>query len=236
MTSESSGDRSLLRDELAPECPICGMSVTGGVCPLCGWVPPVDATAHVPPSSVVDKMSARGPLVGPGQLAEMSPPDGREPDQTPAGGSVTSGRRRTFLLIAAALMLVSVIAAVANGLGAAKVPSSAVEPGRSASQSTESVPEGGVDTPALAGGWVAVLDSISQTDGQFGEARSLADSLTSKYGVQVYVIDSSNYTGLNPGWWAVVLIGFDSNAEARAACASVGRKPSGACYGRKITG
>lgn len=86
------------------------------------------------------------------------------------------------------------------------------------------------------GSWIAVLDSMAQADGDARVARALADSLSTRYGVRVLVIDSSRYPGLNPGWWAVVLVGFDSNKEARAACASVGRTPGDACYGREITG
>ncbi len=87
-----------------------------------------------------------------------------------------------------------------------------------------------------AGSWVAVLDSMAKADGDARAARALADSLSTRYGVRVLVIDSSRYSGLNPGWWAVVLTGFTSNKQARAACSSVGRTPGDACYGREITG
>lgn len=101
--------------------------------------------------------------------------------------------------------------------------------------STDSASDIG-DHPALAGSWVAVLDSFEQSESDISEARGLANRISTKYGVQVSVLDSGDYSGLNSGYWAVVLTGFSSNEQARAACSSVGREPSGACYGRHIAG
>ncbi|MBK9696156.1 MAG: hypothetical protein IPO80_01725 [Propionibacteriaceae bacterium] len=92
------------------------------------------------------------------------------------------------------------------------------------------------DTPALApGSWVTVLESISK-DNDISVAREQAEAIDEEWGVDVDVLDSDVTPGLNPGWWAVVMTGFDSQGAAQEACAGVGRDNGGACYARRITG
>lgn len=114
-------------------------------------------------------------------------------------------------------------------------PASTTPTDTSSNSPTESTGDTG-DHPALAGTWVAVLDSFDQNQSDISQARSLASQISTSYGVQVYVVDSGDYAGLNPGYWAVILSGYSSNEQARASCAQVGREPSDACYGRHITG
>jgi hypothetical protein len=91
------------------------------------------------------------------------------------------------------------------------------------------------DEVDLTDTWVAVLDSVPKpTD--IGVARTTANSIDQKYGISPSVIDSDSYGGLNPGYWVVVLTGYSSESEARAACTEVGRAPGNGCYGRHITG
>lgn len=98
-------------------------------------------------------------------------------------------------------------------------------------------PSGTADSPYVSpGSWVTVLDSVSQNAGTLAEARTIASSLSSQYGVTVYVVDSGSYPGLNPGYWAVLMTGYSSNEQARASCSQVGRVPGDDCYGRKIRG
>lgn len=98
-------------------------------------------------------------------------------------------------------------------------------------------PSGTIDSPYVAAGsWVTVLDSVSQSDGSLVEARAVANLVSAQYGATVYVVNSGSYPGLNSGYWAVVMIGYSSNEQARAACSQVGRVPGDDCYGRKITG
>lgn len=92
------------------------------------------------------------------------------------------------------------------------------------------------DTPYLEpGSWVTVLASISQ-DEPVWVARQQADEIAAKWNVAVSVVDTDQTSGLNGGWWAVVMTGFHTGAEARDACSRVGRDVGGSCYGRQITG
>jgi hypothetical protein len=224
------------------ECPLCGGDVTGSSCPSCGWV-----SAEPQPEPVPRKPKS-------GQQPAVPPPNVRAPvppQMTVVAPRPSSGGVNPLLWLVGGLVVAALVIGVAVGSQSSRSGSSSQGdlqpaathspvsyPSSEGSSATSGASESSypVDTPSLAGQWIIVLDSISQTDGQFSEARSLADSLYGQYGVQVYVIDSSGYAGLNPGWWAVVLIGFSSNEEARAACSTVGRTPGDACYGRKIKG
>jgi hypothetical protein len=175
-----------------------------------------------------------------------APPSGREgvrpPDHVPVAGAETPARadHRAGRLIGGLLALAAVIAVIAfslSGGGAltASPTSSAGQPAGTGDGTASDSQGSGVDAPDLAGTWITVLASIEQTDAGLSRARSIADELHETYGVEVYVIDSDQYPGLNAGWWVVVLVGSDSNAQARAACSTVGRAPGGSCYGRLIT-
>ena len=92
------------------------------------------------------------------------------------------------------------------------------------------------DAPSLEpGSWVTVLASISK-DEPLGVARQQADGIAAEWDVELSVVDTDQTPGLNGGWWAVVMTGFGTGAEARDACSRVGRDVGGSCYGRQITG
>lgn len=97
----------------------------------------------------------------------------------------------------------------------------------SGSTPTQSVP--------TASGWVAVLDSKPKAEsGSFASATEMAANLTAGSGTPVEVLDTDAYRTLTPGYWAVVLTGSTTEAEARAACARVGREPGSTCYPRSL--
>lgn len=224
--------------------------MTGTECRVCGWRPtatsgppqptePPPTAAPTRPAPVPDPRGADAPrphVVGPGQ---------------PSAGART---RPAWILggLVVAAVVVGVIAVNATGGANSSLPTAATPPtvvaggsettpdgdGPGSSEDTGSPDQPTLkgDKPTLRGGWITVLDSIPQDDGGLNRARSVANDLHRRYGVDIYVIDSGRYKGLNPGWWAVVMVGFGSNAEARAACATVGRSPSGTCYGRQVKG
>jgi hypothetical protein len=209
-------------------------------CPLCGWRP-------LPTADVLTVASAPVPMQKTALIAAPSsaPPSGgeglRPPDHVPVAVAETPARagHRVGRLVGGLLALAAVIAVIAFSLsgGGARTapPTSSAGQAAGSGDGTASDNQGsGVDTPDLAGTWITVLASIEQTDAGLIRARSIADELHETYGVDVYVIDSHQYQGLNAGWWVVVLVGSDSNAQARSACSTVGRAPGGSCYGRLI--
>lgn len=225
------------------ECGLCGAAMTGAECRVCGWRPN--------PTSGPTQPTELPPAAAPTQPAPAPHPRGADaplphavgPDQPSVGVRTRPAWILGGLVVAA--VIVGVIAVNASGGANSSLPPAATPPTVVASGS-ETTPDGdgpgpsedagAPDKPTLKGGWITVLDSIPQDDGGLNRARSVANDLHQRYGVDVYVIDSGRYKGLNPGWWAVVMVGFDSNAEARAACATVGRSPSGTCYGRQVKG
>lgn len=220
-------------ERFVTECGLCGAAMTGAECQVCGWR--ISAVTEQAPSD--DAPAASTPTPPP-----LTPRATTAQAPRPPGG----GKNRTAWVlggILTAALLVGIIA-ISTSLGErAGSPASVQQPtGTAVEPSTKPSPSGSApsvlansvpDTPRISG-WIAVLESIPQRGGKLSHARSLANALHQKYGVDIYVIDSGDYEGLNPGWWAVVMIGFDSNAEARAACSSVGRSPSGSCYGRRV--
>lgn len=92
------------------------------------------------------------------------------------------------------------------------------------------------DAPHLEpSSWVTVLASVSK-DKPLSVARQQADEIATEWDVEVSVLDTDQTMGLNGGYWAVVMTGFGTGAEARDACSLVGRDVGGSCYGRQITG
>lgn len=89
--------------------------------------------------------------------------------------------------------------------------------------------------PALApsGKWVLVLESLSKEHTELSEADGRARQLSTDTRV-VQVLDSSSADGLNPGYWALVLMPFDTRSRAARACSEVGREVGGTCYPRHI--
>lgn len=132
---------------------------------------------------------------------------------------------------ALAIALVAIVATGAAGLG---LVSAADRPAAQTEQPA-STPSPSVDSADTApdGAWVTVLASLDQDKTALAKARSRATRLsTSK--VRVYVLDSTNTPGLNPGYWALVLMPFPTRAKAAAACATVDRSVGGTCYPRLI--
>lgn len=117
--------------------------------------------------------------------------------------------------------------------------------GQATEDSTESVPvdeteeppgDDRADAPTLEpGSWVTVLASVSK-DEPLSVARQQADEIAAEWDVDLSVLDTDQTMGLNAGYWAVVMTGFGTGAEARDACSLVGRDVGGSCYGRQITG
>lgn len=224
------------------ECGLCGATMTGAECEVCGWRAPA-ATIQTLPSGT-QSTSAPAPRTVPAPHA-ASP---LAPVPQVSGVASTGSRSRTAWVLGgllAAVVAVGVVAVGTSGGGRPAAPATAAVPGgantgdrapgldgSAPGEDADSVP----DTPAIDGGWITVLESVAQKEGGLGRARAMADELHRQYGVDLYVIDSGHYKGLNPGWWAVVMVGFDSNQAARVACSSVGRSPSGSCYGRKVKG
>lgn len=132
---------------------------------------------------------------------------------------------------AVVIALVAMVATGATGLGL--VPAA----NRPAAQSEQpsSTPSPFVDAADTApdGAWVTVLASLDQDKTALAKARARAARLsTSK--VRVYVLDSTATRGLNPGYWALVLMPFSTRAKAAAACTRVDRSVGNTCYPRLI--
>ena len=103
-------------------------------------------------------------------------------------------------------------------------PAKEITPTAAASKTVRSLP---------SGSWLTVLNSLPQAEKSEAEAQAEADALTSG-SAQVVVVDSSAIPGLNGGYWAVSMVGFSNNDEARAACGRVGRSPGSTCYSRQV--
>lgn len=85
-----------------------------------------------------------------------------------------------------------------------------------------------------AGSWITVLDSLPKNQRTEADAWSAANSLSSA-SAQVVVVDTDAINGLNPGYWAVAIIGSSSRAEATNLCALFGRPVGGTCYPRQVS-
>ena len=64
--------------------------------------------------------------------------------------------------------------------------------------------------------------------------REAAD-ISADWGVDARVLLSNDWASLNPGYYVVYMGSYPTESAARADCDSVGRSPSGACYGRRIS-
>ncbi len=151
--------------------------------------------------------------------------------QGPGPARPSTTRRPPWQIPAVVIALVAVIVAAAGGLGLISTADRpGVEPGQQTSTSTPSAA-----SPATApdGAWVTVLASLNQDEVTLAKAGARARKLsTSK--AKVYVLDSTRTPGLNPGYWALVLMPFPTRAKAAAACSAVDRSVGGTCYPRLI--
>ena len=234
--------RDARREQIVTECGLCGAPMTGTECRVCGWR--VSTTAGEHPVTAVPEVSS--PAVRQTSLPSSTGTHAPRPSHNGNEAPLDRGKSRQTWVLVGLLAAALVVGVVAIGLSlSGPQPGTSVarqsagatsEPYTRSSPSTP--PERGnsvPDTPKVSG-WITVLESVPQNTGELSHARDLANHLHQQYGVEVFVIDSGDYRGLNPGWWAVVLIGFDTNAEARTACSLVGRSPSGSCYGRQVKG
>lgn len=94
---------------------------------------------------------------------------------------------------------------------------------------------GGASTPGAivepAGSYVLVLESVPYGDG-IATANSLLSDLRGQ-GYDVQLLDTADHPLMTPGYWAVVLGPYPSEAEARSGhCGEVGRTNGPRCYPR----
>lgn len=83
-----------------------------------------------------------------------------------------------------------------------------------------------------SGSWVTVLDSLSKTSVSESEATQRAAGLSG--GGLVEVIDTDFVSGLNGGYWALVVTGNSSRSGAAGVCSSFNREVGGTCYPRQV--
>lgn len=88
-------------------------------------------------------------------------------------------------------------------------------------------------TTLPAGSWITVLDSLEKDRRTEADAWAMANGL-SRPTADVVVVDSDAIPGLNPGYWAIAVIGSTSRAEATDSCAVLGRPVGGSCYPREV--
>ncbi|MDO5535887.1 MAG: hypothetical protein Q4F65_14720, partial [Propionibacteriaceae bacterium] len=93
----------------------------------------------------------------------------------------------------------------------------------------------GVVTSLPTGSWVTVLASLPKDAVTADQAVQRAQQ-ESRPGHQAIVIDTNSFTGLTPGYWAVVIPGADSRAASDAVCDAIGIPVSDHCYAREIKG
>lgn len=226
------------------ECGLCGAAMTGPECHVCGWRASTAAVQNSAPVTPAASSPSPPPPPAPASASAPAP----RPPRMDNGAAASGSKSRAAWVLGGMLAAALVVGIVAVGMSLSGRPSGSPAaqqstgttngPGTSPSLNGSAPPElanSVPDTPKL-NGWITVLESIPQSGGELSHARSVANNLHQQYGADIYVIDSGDYKGLNSGWWAVVMIGFDTNAEARAACSSVGRSPSGSCYGRRVKG
>lgn len=89
-----------------------------------------------------------------------------------------------------------------------------------------------VPTHTLSEGtWITVVHSLELHRYTAEQAQAQARS----YGPQVLVVNSNDYPGdLRAGYWALVIDGWSSEADARAGCAQVGREVGRYCYAKRM--
>ena len=130
--------------------------------------------------------------------------------------------------------LTGAIVAVATGVAGLGLLAAGSRPGTELQQPTTTASQsvGTADT-APEGSWVTVLASLDQDETTLAKARARARGLSTSE-ASVHVLDSTATPGLNPGYWALVLMPYASRTKAVAACATVGRSAGGTCYPRLI--
>ena len=80
-----------------------------------------------------------------------------------------------------------------------------------------------------------VLASLPKSEVTAEQAVERAQ-LESRNGQTAVVIDTDAFTGLNPGYWAVVVPGADSRSASNEVCRALGMAVNDKCYPREIKG
>lgn len=131
-------------------------------------------------------------------------------------------------------VIIILIVLVALVLAVGLMVNSNSRPGdNGASQRTPSISAPSGPARAPVGKWVLVLESLPQARTTLKEANAQARRLSTEQR-SVLVIDSSATPGLNSGYWALVLLPFETRVQAASACADMGREVGGSCYPRHI--
>ncbi len=231
------------------KCSACGVAVHAAerACPLCGaFIPP-----HHP--------AAAGPT--PGGWTASGTRARTAHVRTMSGGA--RGHRplhRLAPLVGVAILIVALgflvgrllldsgsttatVADTQQGVAEpqAHTPQASVDPGPAAASvrapdspsRTDASPQSdGPSASFRVGEWILVLESLDVGTYTLRQAVSRASELG-----PVVVVDSSRMPGLRPGYWAVVSsTSYPSRKAAASHCGDHGRKASGACYPRLVTG
>lgn len=158
-----------------------------------------------------------GDVLGAATSREAHVPRSIQRASTPPWGAIITGTVLIGLVLGGGLMMT--------------VDSGSKDNGASPTASSSTAPAGPATAPS--GKWVLVLESLPQASTTLPQADAQAQRLSTE-DRSVLVIDSSATPGLNAGYWALVLMPFETRARAAAACADMGRALGGACYPRHI--
>lgn len=82
--------------------------------------------------------------------------------------------------------------------------------------------------------YTVILASMGQSGATYDDAVARAQSFEYEFGVPMYVLDSNDYSSLQPGYW-VVYIGEWSRDDARAIAQNL-RDFGYDAYAQKVTG
>ncbi|MFP5416045.1 MAG: hypothetical protein ACLGHZ_04090 [Actinomycetes bacterium] len=103
------------------------------------------------------------------------------------------------------------------------------------SESAPPSPIPGIVTSLPPGSWITVLDSLRQGSTTPEQAIARAQELTFP-GYQTVAIDTSAFSNLNPGYYAIVIPGAATRADVSATCQAIGIPVGDDCYARQIPG
>ena len=117
--------------------------------------------------------------------------------------------------------------------------SPSASPSADATPTPEATPEPtanpNIVTELPVGSWVTVLASLPKSEVTAEQAVERAQ-LESRNGQTAIVIDTDAFTGLNTGYWAVVVPGADSRSASNEVCRALGMAVNDKCYPREIKG
>ncbi len=90
-------------------------------------------------------------------------------------------------------------------------------------------------TELPVGTWVTVLASLPK-DAVTAEQAIDRAARESRNGYTAIVIDTNEFSGLNAGYWAVVIPGAESRSASNEVCRGLGMAVNDKCYPREIKG